>query len=1546
MSLSGTDVTAGESITLAGGLSYSGTTLTSANDNTTYTAGTGLTLTGTSFSVTANTYATAAQGTNADTAYGWGNHGSAGYLTTSSAATTYAPKASPALTGTPTAPTAGSTTNTTQLATTAFVQTAIANLADSAPSTLNTLNELAAALGDDANFATTTSTSLGNRLRVDTASQGLNSTQKSNGRTNLGLGTIAVTATTDFVSSGGNDIITHATNQHGLAIYTSGGGIPSTSQLKIGRGSTQYWGVFTDDGTANLVHRQDETGAGDNHHTQFQIWSSGGGTHSWRWQLADNAGANGAEKMKLTADSELILGGGSNTITNTKAGQWDTAYGWGNHASAGYLTSETFSSSDVVVSLSGTDVTAGESITLAGGLSYSGTTLTSANDNTTYTAGTGLTLTGTSFSVTANTYAAASHTHAAGDITSGTFATARIPSLAASKISSGTLNADRLPRPLSGDWWNGGAAIVGTDGVMEVGKYMDWHDSDTETSDFSYRMTASNTNMTFSGTISATGYNDANWNTAYGWGNHASAGYLTSYTETDTLDSVADRGATTNQAITTGGITATYGHFGGTGSNPQVRIYTEDESASIADTFTDTTTDKSYIYFMAGTSSNDAGYIMHETSNASSPDERNEGVLHLVPSDDNSTGDYVSIHGTNDPDCIKLHTSGLVETSSSYQLQLRSGSGIVRVDDGLEVIEYISHVGDSDTYVRFEDNRIRIAAGGTVKFDTNSTYLTSETFSSSDVVLSLSGNDITAGDSITLAGGLSYNSSTNTLSQTDNNTTYTVGDGGLTQKNFTTTLKNKLDGIAASANNYTLPVAGSSIGGVKSGTDITVDASGNVSVNNHSHSHQAENVTGGVLGQSGQIALANHPEGGAMLTPSFENDLAFIVDRGGSVSVYYTNSTDYTALTLNNTGTAGFSNTIPFNGKTNYTYATLPSASSVVVYDIEMPFGLSYGNTFYVDFGAGAWQAKDVTFLAFNSSSDNSQQVYKVVGNTFNNVSSGLKFTAGSYNYIRSSDNGTSYSYNRLRVVMGNWGRTGVRIAAIGAKYYNSGSLTETLLSKGGGSVYGDIAATGTVTASNLNVSNWNTAYGWGNHGSAGYLTTHPSISSASSVNNSGRTYIQDITVDSNGHVTAINSATETVVNTDTTYSVGDGGLTQKNFTTTLKTKLDGIAASANNYSLPAGDASTRGGFKIGYSENGKNYPVEVSSEKMYVNVPWTDANTNYYLNGITKSGNTLTFAVNGATNQTYTFGSNAFNSTAYSTASGVEDNADVTDTTNVVAALTAGTNVQIAANGTISATDTDTVYTHPTSAGNKHVPTGGAAGQFLKYSSSGTAVWATPSYTTNTDTVYTHPTSAGNKHIPSGGSAGQFLKYSASGTATWATPSYTTNTNTQLSNEQVQDIVGAMFSGNSESNITATYQDGDGTIDLAVAANYGSWNLVDTGDSVNRVDSTEHVKFEGANISGTGTSADPFLVNTPDTNTTYSAGGGLDLTGTTFSIESDLRDGITRIGKDTSNYIAIGADTNVIDFHVGGVWVARMESDGDLHMKGDVIAFSDIFNP
>lgn len=65
--------------------------------------------------------------------------------------------------------------------------TAVANVIDTAPATLDTLNELAAALGDDANFSTTISTALGNRLRIDVNNQSLSSEQKTNVLTNLGI---------------------------------------------------------------------------------------------------------------------------------------------------------------------------------------------------------------------------------------------------------------------------------------------------------------------------------------------------------------------------------------------------------------------------------------------------------------------------------------------------------------------------------------------------------------------------------------------------------------------------------------------------------------------------------------------------------------------------------------------------------------------------------------------------------------------------------------------------------------------------------------------------------------------------------------------------------------------------------------------------------------------------------------------------------------------------------------------------------------------------------------------------------------------------------------------------------------------------------------------------------------------------------------------------------------------------------------------------------------------------------------------------------------
>lgn len=70
----------------------------------------------------------------------------------------------------------------------------------------------------------------------------------------------------------------------------------------------------------------------------------------------------------------------------------------------------------------------------------------------------------------------------------------------------------------------------------------------------------------------------------------------------------------------------------------------------------------------------------------------------------------------------------------------------------------------------------------------------------------------------------------------------------------------------------------------------------------------------------------------------------------------------------------------------------------------------------------------------------------------------------------------------------------------------------------------------------------------------------------------------------------------------------------------TDKVKLDGIEARANNYFLPLATAATRGGIKVGYVANGRNYPVEMDGEKAYVNVPWTDTNTTYDLSPYAKT--------------------------------------------------------------------------------------------------------------------------------------------------------------------------------------------------------------------------------------------------------------------------------------------------------------------------------------
>mgnify|MGYP003127881693 CR=1 FL=1 len=326
-----------------------------------------------------------------------------------------------------------------------------------------------------------------------------------------------------------------------------------------------------------------------------------------------------------------------------------------------------------------------------------------------------------------------------------------------------------------------------------------------------------------------------------------------------------------------------------------------------------------------------------------------------------------------------------------------------------------------------------------------------------------------------------------------------------------------------------------------------------------------------------------------------------------------------------------------------------------------------------------------------------------------------------------------------------------------------------------------------------------------------------------------------NVTITESGGAVSIAST-----DTNTTYSVGDGGLTQNNFTNTLKSKLDGITAAAT----PTNTANVKTALNASFGGS-----ATIGDGSDTITIP----------GDLTVTGTTTTNNVE-----------------VVSTSNGVifEGNAaDANEGTLLAGTLSADRTYTLPnKSGTVAMTSDITGTNSNTNTGDQLVFKSVA-------SDSGTAV-----ADTTTDTL----TIAGSGSV-STAVVGDTLTITG------------TDTNTQLSTEQVQDIVGAMFSSNTETRISATYEDGDGTIDLAVddmTANDNTQNAYSTSvvsssgiklrlsGSGAAGNTTDDVKFAGSGATSVArTDASTITISSTDTNTVTTAGDGITLSGTAVSV-------------------------------------------------------------
>jgi len=431
---------------------------------------------------------------------------------------------------------------------------------------------------------------------------------------------------------------------------------------------------------------------------------------------------------------------------------------------------------------------------------------------------------------------------------------------------------------------------------------------------------------------------------------------------------------------------------------------------------------------------------------------------------------------------------------------------------------------------------------------------------------------LTAGTNVAIA-------SDGTISSTDNNTQLskeTVQDyvGEMLSSNTETRItvtyddaNNKIN-FVADDQSYTLPTASSStLGGVKVGGNLTIDGSGVLNVG-----AIALTTVQTAANESAHLALT--AQEGDIVVRSDQNKS--YVHNGGSAG----NMNDYTLL-LTPTD-AVLSVTTTDGSYINLTPNSATTGAINIAADLSAVNGTSDTTTRFL-------------------SQDNTWDVpsYTTDTNTFRTVQAdgsaiGATETLnliGGTNVTLSESNGaitiaaTDTDTNTFRTVEVDSNGNGSANTTLGA--------SETLRFKKGSNItLSEAAGVITISSTDTNDNTFRTVTAGGN--------------------TLGATETLAFTAGSNVTITE-NAGAVTIASTDTNTQLSDSQVRSKISGTGLisyDNSTGVISTSANNYSLPAAADGTRGGVQIGYTENGKNYPVELASEKMFVNVPWTDTNT------------------------------------------------------------------------------------------------------------------------------------------------------------------------------------------------------------------------------------------------------------------------------------------------------------------------------------------------